>query len=106
MIPGHATQPWEAVEIDLICVGVTSLAHTDNLLLAIYKASKLLFAFPIPLKQADEVARKLVQPFLTFGFLRVKRCGGGREFGAIVIQYICRCLKTDIQLKPAEHLRA
>lgn len=42
-------------------IGVTSPAHDEYLLLAADEASKFPFAFPPPSKQADGVARELLQ---------------------------------------------
>lgn len=56
-LPGHATQPREVLEIDWVHVGATSMTSNEYFLLAVDKASKLPFAFPLPLKQAEGVAR-------------------------------------------------
>lgn len=87
-------------------VGVRSLTNIEYLPLAIDKASKFPFAFPHPLKQAKRVARELLHLCRTLEFPNVMRCdGGGKQFGAIVIQYVCHWLKVDIQLGPAGHPR-
>lgn len=61
ILPGdHAIQPWEVLESDLMCAGVTFMAHRDNPLLAVDKAFKFPFTFPIPSKQANGVTRELL----------------------------------------------
>ena len=105
MLPERAIEPWEVMEIDLMSVGTESLSGNRYLLLVVDKASKFPFAFPLPSKQAEEVARHLLQLCLTFGVPRVVRSDGGGEFEARCIQHLCRWLKADIQHGPAEHPR-
>ena len=86
-------------------VGTEGLSRNRYLLLVVDKASKSPFAFPLPSKQAEEVARHLLQLCLTFGVPRVIRSDGGGEFEARCIQHLCRWLKADIQYGPADHPR-
>lgn len=65
MLPGHATQPWEVLEIGLIHAGITTLASNDYLLLAVDKTFQFPFAFPRPMKQAEGVTRELLQLCVT-----------------------------------------
>ena len=105
MLPGRAIQPWEVIEIDLMSVGVESLSHNKYLLLVVDKASRFPFAYPLPSKQADGVARQLLELCLTLGVPKVIRSDGGGEFEARCIQHLCRWLRADIQYGPADHPR-
>lgn len=88
-------------------VGVTPLTTNEHLLLVVDKASKFSSAFPLPLKQAEGVARELLYLCLTFRVPRVIQCDGGRKvFGAIAIQHLFRWLKARIQSDPTDHPRA
>ena len=89
MLPGRAIEPWEVMEMDLMNMGTESLSRNKYLLLVVDEASKFPFAFPLPSKQAEEVARHLLQLCLTFGVLRVIRSDGGGEFEAGCIQHLC-----------------
>lgn len=54
---GHDAQSWKALEIDLMRVGVTSLAHHEYLLLVIEKASKFrLHSHSHPSKSTERLA--------------------------------------------------
>ena len=106
MLPDRALQPWDVLEMDFMSLGVKSLTNNEYLLLVVDKASRFPFAFPLPSKQADGVARQLLQLCLTFGVPKAIRCDGGKEFNAIVIQHLCRWLRADTQYGPADHPRA
>ena len=105
LLPARAVEHWEVIEIDLLRIGGTSLSGNDYMLLAVDKASKFPFAFPLSSKKAEGVARHLLQLCLTFGVPRVIRSDGGREFEYDVVKHLCRWLKADIQFGPAEHPR-
>ena len=77
LLPARAVEPWEILEVDLLRKGTISLAGNEYILLAVDKASKFLFAFPIPTKKAG-VVQYLLQLCLTFGIPRVLRSDGGR----------------------------
>lgn len=66
ILPRHVTQPWEVLKINQMRVGLTSLAHDEHLLLVVDKRSKFPFACPPQSKQANRVARELLQVCLTF----------------------------------------
>ena len=105
LLPARAIEPWEILEVDLLRIGTTSLAGNEYILLAVDKASKFPFAFPIPTKKAEGVAQHLLQLCLTFGIPRVLRSDGGREFNCDVVKHLCRWLRADIQFSPANHPR-
>lgn len=67
-------------------VGVSSLGQNDNLLIAVDKASKFPFGFPLLSKEVDCVARQLLQLCIIFGFWNIVQCDGGKEFATTVIQ--------------------
>ena len=92
-------------QLDLLRIGTTSLAGNEYILLAVDKASKFPFAFPIPTKRAEGVAQHLLQLCLTFGIPRVLRSDEGREFNCEVVKHLCRWLRADIQFSPANHPR-
>ena len=106
MLAGRAIQPWDVLEMDLMSLGVKSLSNNEYLLLVVDKASRFPFGFPLSSKQADGVARQLLQLCLTFGVPKAIRCDGGKEFDAVVIQHLYRWLKADIQYGSADHPRA
>lgn len=98
MLPSHATRPWEVLEINLMCVGVSFLACNEYTLLAADKASKFPFTSPPPSKCVGGVARELLQLCKTSGLPKVIRCDGGKDFGATDIEHLCRCLKADVHV--------
>ena len=53
LLPARAVEPGGVVKVDLLRIGATSLPGNAHILLAIEKASKFPFAFPIPSKRAD-----------------------------------------------------
>ena len=105
MLPGRAISPWEVLEVDLMRAGTVSNTGNKYLLLVVDKASKFPFAYPLPVKQAEGVARHLMQLCLTFGVPKAIRCDGGGEFEARCIRHLCRWLRADIQYGPADHPR-
>ena len=60
LLPSRAVEPWEALEVDLLRIGTTSLAGNECILPAVDKASKFPFAFPTPSKRAEGVTRHIV----------------------------------------------
>ena len=106
MMPGHPVEPWEVLEMDLLKMGATSLAGNSHLLLVVDKGSKFPFAFPIPSKEAEGVARHLLQLCLMFGVPHAVRTDGGGEFNSTVVKHLCRWLHADIDFGPADHSRA
>jgi len=85
--------------------GTTSLSGNKYLLLVVDKASRFPFAYPLPSKQAEGVARHLMQLCLTLGVPQAIRCDGGGKFDARCIQHMCKWLRADIQYGPADHPR-
>ena len=106
MLPGRAIEPWEVLEVDLMRIGTQSLAGNKYLLLVVDKASKFPFAFPLPSKQAEGVARHLMQLCLTLGIPKMIRYDGGGEFDARCIEHLCKWVRAYIHYGPADHPRA
>ena len=52
------------------------------------KASKFLFGFPLPSKEAVEVSRKLMELMLTFGVPVRMQSDAGGEFTGKVVQHL------------------
>ena len=68
-------------------------------------ASTFLFAYPLPSKEAQGVARILLDLCLTFGVPSFIMADGRGEFTAAVIEHLCRWLKVPIEFGPADHPR-
>ena len=106
MLPSRFLRPGEVLEVDIQDMGVKSDAGNKVLLVAFDKASKFLFAFPLPTKEAVGVARKLLEVMLTFGLPLYVRSDPGSEFTAEVMQHLCKWLNVTIAYGPAAHPRA
>ena len=87
MLPSRFLQPGEVLEVDIQDMGVKSDAGNKVLLVAVDKASKFLFALPLPTKKALEGAWKLLEVMLTFGPPLYVRIDPGSEFTAEVMQH-------------------
>ena len=72
-------------------------------LVAVDKASKFMFAFPLPTKKAIGVAWKLPEVMLTFGLSLYVRSDPGSKFTAEVMQHFCKWLNATIAYGPADH---
>lgn len=107
ILVSHTTQPRKVLQIDLMRIRVSSLTNFEYLLLGVHKASKFPFAFPLPSKQAERVAREPLQLCLTFIVPNAIRCDRDKELGAIISQHLYRWLKAVVRLLgPAHHLLA
>ena len=93
------------LEVDLEKFPNKSEAGNEYLLLAVDKASKFPFAYPLPSKEAHGVAPLLVDLCLTFGVPSFIRADGGGEFTAAVMEHVCRWLRVPIKFGPADHPR-
>ena len=87
MLPARFLRPGEELEVDIQDMGVKSDAGNKVLLVAVDKASKLLFAFPLPTKEPLGVARKLLEVMLTFELPLYVRIDPGSEFTVKVMQH-------------------
>ena len=70
------------------------------------RASKVLFAYPLPSKDAVWVSRKLLNLLLTFGVPLSIRSDARREFTAQIVKHLCQRLRVSIDYGPANHPRA
>ena len=87
-------------------MGTRSEAGNRHLLVAEDRASKFFFAFPLPNKSAEGVAKKLLELLLTFGIPLPLRSDPGTEFTAEVVQHLCKWLNVAIDYGPTDHPRA
>ena len=106
MLLSRFLRPGEILEVDIQDMGVKSDAGNKVLLATVDKASKFLFAFPLAMKEAIGVARKLLEVMLTFGLPLYVRSNPGSEFTAEVMQHLCKWLNVTIAYGPADHPRS
>ena len=99
-------QAWEVLEIDIHDMGARSEAGNKHLLVIVDRASKFPFAYPLPIKTADNVAKKLLELLLTFGIPLSLRSDPGTEFTAEVVQHLCKWLNVTIDYGSTDHPRA
>ena len=76
--------------MDIHDTGARSEAENKHLLVIVDRASKFLFAYPLPIKTAENVAKKLIELLLTFGIPLSLRRDPGMEFAAEVVQHLCK----------------
>ena len=70
------------------------------------RISKFLFAYPLPNKTVENVAKKLLELLLTFGIPLSLRGNPGTDFTAEAAQYLCKWLNMTIDNGPTDHPRA
>ena len=87
-------------------MGARSEAGNKHLLVIVDRASKFLFAYPLPNKTANNVAKKLLKLLLTFGIPLSLRSDPGAEFAAEVVHHLCKGLNVTINYGPTDHLKA
>ena len=92
--------------MDIHDMGARSEAGNRYLIVIVDRASKLLFAYPLPTKSAEGVAKKLLELLLTFGIPLYLRSDPGTEFTAEVIQHLCKWLNVAIGYGLTDHPRA
>ena len=90
MLPARFLKPWEVFEIDIHDVGARSAAGNKRILVKVDRARKFLFAYPLPNKTAENMAKKLLELLLTFGTPLSLRSDPGPEFTAEVVQHLCK----------------
>ena len=106
ILPSRFLRLGEVVSVDSQDMGVKSDADNKLLLVAVDKAGKSLFAFPLHTKEAIGVAGKLLEVMLTSGLPLYVRSHPGPEFTAAVMQHLCKWLNATIAYGPADHSRA
>ena len=67
-----------------------SEARNKHLLVIVDRASKFLFAYPLPNKTAENVAKTVLELLLTFGIPLSLRSDSGTEFTAEVVHHLYR----------------
>ena len=105
MLPSRFLQPWEVLEIDFQDMHRTSASGNRYILLIVDRASKFLFAFPTPTKEAAPVSRIMLNLCLTFGIPKAIRSDKGGEFAATVVSDLCRWLRVSLDYGPTDHPR-
>ena len=85
MLPARFLKPLEVLEMDIHDMGARSEAENRLLFVIVDRASKFLFAYPLPNKRAEGVARKLLELMLTFRIPLSLRSDPGTEFNAEVV---------------------
>lgn len=106
MMPARPLEPWDELQMDILKIDTPSDSGNVYILLVVDRASKFPFGFPLPSKEATGVASKLIELCLTLGVPKVISCDGAKEFGAEVVTHLCRWLRADIRVGPADHPRS
>ena len=84
MLPARFLKPWEVLEMDIHDMAARSETGNRHLLVIVDRTSKFLFAYPLPNKTAENVAKKLLELLLTFGIPLSLRSDPRTEFTAEV----------------------
>ena len=92
--------------MDIHDMGARLEAGNRHLLVVVDRASKFRFAYPLPNKTAENVAKTLFELLLTFGIPLSLRSDPGTEFNAGVVKHLCKWLNVTIDYGPTDHLRA
>ena len=90
MLLGRFLKPLEVLEMDNYDMGARSEAGNKHLLAIVDRASKFLFAHPLPNKTAQNLVKKLLEFLLTFGVTLSLRSDPGTEFNAEVVHHLCK----------------
>ena len=108
MLPARFLKPWEVLEMDIHGMEARSEAGNKHIPVIVDRASKFLFAYPLPNKTAENVAKKLLELLLNYGKLTLSlRSDQGTEFTAEVVQHLCKWLNATIDkaLRTTQELR-
>ena len=92
--------------MDIHHMGARSEAGNKHLLVIVDRARKLMFAYRLPNKATEKVAKKLLELMLTFGINLSLRSDPGTEFTAEDVQYLCKWLNVMIDYGPTDYPRA
>ena len=87
-------------------MGARSEAGNKHLLVIGDRVSKFMFAYPLPNKTAENVAKNLLELLLTFEIPLSLRSDPGTEFTAEIVQHLCKWLNVTINYGPTDHPRA
>ena len=106
MLPARFLKSLEVLKMDIDDMGARSEAGNKHLLVIVDTVNKFLFAYPLPNKTAENVAKKLLELLLMSGIPLSLRSDSGTEFTAEVVQHLCKWLNVTIDYSPTDHLRA
>ena len=106
MMPVKFLRPWEVLEMDTQDLKQKSQDGNRYLLVVVDRASKFLFADPLPSKNAVGVSRELLELLLTFGAPLSIRSDARGKFTAQAVKHVCQWLRVSIDYGPANHPRA
>ena len=106
LLPARFLKPWEVLEKDIHDMGARLKAGNKYLLIVVDRASKFLFAYLLPSKTVQNVAKKLLELLLRFGIPLSLRSDLGTEFTAKLVQHLCKWLNVTIDYAPLDHPRA
>ena len=84
-------------------MGARSEAGNKHLLVIVDRASKFMFAYPLPNKTAELVAKKNLELLLIFGIPLSLRSDPGTEFTEDVVQHLCKWLNVTIDYDSSDH---
>ena len=87
-------------------MGAKSEARNKYLLVVVERISKFLFAYPLPNKTAENVAKKLFELLLAFGIPPSLHSDPGTEFTADFVLHLYKWLNATIDYGPSDHPRA
>ena len=92
--------------MDIHDMGARSEAGNKYLLIIVDRASKFLFAYPLPNKTVENVAKKLLELLLIFGIPLSLPSDPGTEFTAKVVHHLCKWLNVTTDYGSTDHPRA
>ena len=93
--------------MDIHDMGARSDAGNKYLLVIVDRASKFMFAYPLPNnKTTENAAKKLLELQLIFGIPLSLRSDPGTELTTEVTQHLCKWLNVTINYGPSDHSRA
>ena len=87
-------------------MGARSEAGNKYLLVVVERVSKFLFAYPLPNKTAENVAKKRFELLLAFEIPPSLRSDPGTEFTADFVLHLYKWLNATIDYGPSDHPRA
>ena len=100
MLPARFLKPWEVLEMGIHDMGARSEARNKHVLVVVDRASKFLFAYPLPNTTAENVAKKLLELLLNYGIPLSLPSDPGTEFTAEVVQHLCKWPNATVDMAP------
>ena len=89
--------------MDIHDMGARLKAGNRHLLVIVDRASKFLFAYPLPNKSAEGAAKKILEQLLTFRIPLSLHSDPGTAFTVKVVQHLCKWLNVTIAYDPTDH---